>query len=272
MCTEKTDTGLTEAEVVANETVGGQLKLMSLRVDGWERSAPRPGQFIMLRVGPGLEPLLARPFGVAGFRVEGSAAVLDILYRVVGRGTTLMARLPAGGRVAFLGPLGRGFPIPEAGGQITLVAGGVGLPPLLFLASTLAEQGRADEVTLLYGETSRERLLDPGHTALPPVDLQICTDDGSYGGAGLVTDLLGQRVEEGTNGLYVCGPAAMMAAVFGMTSEMRSVSWYSLEARMACGFGVCSGCAVMTASGSYDRVCVNGPVFCGAELSVDSFV
>lgn len=272
MClNESAKSGLTEAVVSLHELVGTDLWRMALSVTGWTGKEPEPGQFIMLRASEGSEPLLARPFGVAGFDQNGESAVFEIIYRVVGRGTRLMARWVLGRKVSFLGPLGRGFTLPAEGSSSLLVAGGVGLPPLLALARKMEALGRAGEVSLVYGEASRDRLIDMGSGMFPDVETATCTEDGSCGTRGLVTGLLDAKNNGEGRHLFVCGPNLMMKAVMDLTADRCLSSQYSLEARMACGFGVCSGCAVKLASGNYVRVCREGPVFSGSDLSQDSF-
>ncbi|TNF47997.1 dihydroorotate dehydrogenase electron transfer subunit [bacterium] len=268
------NTALTQAIIGANWQVADQLWRLRLEVPVWTGGEPEPGQFIMLRVGDGYDPLLARPFGIAGFWKLGDGASFEILYRVVGRGTHTMTGWPAGRGVRFLGPLGNGFPVPPVKSQSLLVAGGVGLPPLLALARRMRALGREKELMLLYGETTNDRLLDLSIEQDLSVNYQTCTEDGSCGMKGLVTELLAERKHGARHHLYVCGPNPMMKAVHNMSEEKCITSHYSLESRMACGFGVCSGCAVNTGSGpdsNYVRVCCEGPVFPGRVLTEESF-
>jgi dihydroorotate dehydrogenase electron transfer subunit len=271
MCTQNTTTALHTGTVAVNEMVGDELWRMAIRVEDWQGPIPEPGQFIMLRVADGGEPLLARPFGVAGFEISDNRAHLEIIYRVVGRGTAMMAKLKDDTAVSFLGPLGRAFRAAPENTKCILVAGGVGLPPLLYLARVMVEDGRGSDLTLIYGETTRERLLDLDHRIIPAIEVVVCTDDGSCGQQGLVTDQLSAKLNGADLAIFTCGPNPMMAAIYAMTGESGLNVQFSLEARMACGFGVCSGCAVMTASGTYERVCVEGPVFSGDQLVPESF-
>jgi dihydroorotate dehydrogenase electron transfer subunit len=267
----ETNSALNSATVSQHELVGTDLWRTALSVPGWEGREPEPGQFVMVRVSDGGDPLLGRPFGIAGFDRNGESAVFEIIFRVVGKGTAMMSRWTPGEKVVFLGPLGKGFSMAPEGSRSILVAGGVGLPPLLALARQMANMERAGEVTLLYGEASRDRLLHLESRVFPGVDTYTCTEDGSCGTKGLVTDLLSERLDEPDTYLYVCGPNPMMKAVMDLTSGKGLPSQYSLEARMACGFGVCSGCAVMTAGSGYVRVCREGPVFSSEELTEESF-
>jgi len=270
MC-EKTVSALINASVSLNEKVARDTYRMILTTPDWHGEDPRPGQFLMLRAGRDTDPLLARPFGVSGFARVGNGAEVEIIYRTVGRGTRMMESWPAGQRASFLGPLGKGFALPPKGSSSLLVAGGVGLPPLLSLARAMEKLGRSGEVTLLYGEKGHEFILDPGSDFFPAMGTQTCTEDGSCGTPGMVTSLLeAMHLGEGFH-LFVCGPNPMMRAVLDLTGGRCLSSQYSLEARMACGFGVCSGCAVKLLSGDYVRVCKEGPVFDGKDLSEESF-
>lgn len=266
--------GLVEGSISYNELVAEDLWRMLISVDQWKDPAPAPGQFMMLRTTEGADPLLARPFGIAGFEKEGSGALLEIIYRMVGRGTWKMTQWVEGQSVSFLGPLGNGFKLPPEGSRSLLIAGGIGLPPLLSLARVMASLGRSDEITLLYGESSGNRLVDLDTRIFPSIEIEICTEDGSLGMRGLVTDLL--REKGGGEGyhIFACGPNAMMKAVLDLAGDKCLSAHFSLEARMACGFGVCMGCTVLVpgeGSRSYVRVCREGPVFDGKDLIEESF-
>ncbi|NOY85913.1 MAG: dihydroorotate dehydrogenase electron transfer subunit [Deltaproteobacteria bacterium] len=265
---------LTRARVISNTRVAEGLFIMRAEAAGWTGGDPAPGQFIMLRISDGDDPLLGRPFGIAGFRMIENGAEIDVIYRTVGRGTMAMATWVPGRAVRFLGPLGRGFPLPPKGSQSIFIAGGVGLPPLLALVRRMVELGRGEEVTLLYGEANAGRMLDLGNEKDLQVRFRICTEDGSGGFKGLVTDLLVSMGGLEDAHLYVCGPSPMMRAVHRLAQGKCLTSHYSLESRMACGFGVCMGCAVMVLSAGkteYVRACREGPVFPGGMLVEESF-
>jgi len=268
---EAVEPALTNAVVSLHEAVARDTFRMILTIHEWRGKEPLPGQFMMLRITDDSDPLLARPFGISGFERKEEGADVEIMYRVVGRGTRLMEGWSPGQRTAFLGPLGRGFTLPPEGSSSLLVAGGVGLPPLLAMARNMEKLGRAGELSLVYGETSHDRLIDLGSDVFPRIEVETCTEDGSCGTQGLVTGLLeGKDNGEGRH-LFVCGPNPMLKAVMDLTLDRCLSAQYSLETYMACGFGVCSGCAVKLASGDYVRVCREGPVFKGSELSQESF-
>ncbi len=281
---------LRDAVLTAHRDAGEGVGSLSFSCARWEGEEPVPGQFLMLRVAAGSDPLLHRPFGFAGFVRKGAGAEFEAWFRVVGRGTALMAEWAAGERVVLAGPLGKGFPLPapgaapgtdsgaEAGEKPVLVAGGMGFPPLLFLARTLAGRRQGPSPLILYGAKTRRALAGLEELEKTGAEVACCTEDGSHGAGGLVTSLLAGRDLTGCR-LYACGPAPMLAEVRRLALARGIPVHLSLEARMACGFGVCSGCAVRTVpppgweegTPHYQRACREGPVFDGAELVDESF-
>lgn len=251
-------------EVAFNERLTPEIFLMGLRAPEMVARAA-PGQFVMIRVRPGLDPLLRRPFSLCGVRGD----LCLVLYRVVGRGTGLMAGTRPGARLDVLGPLGRGFRLPARGEALVLVGGGMGVAPLLFLA------GRAEgrPLRLLTGFATGADRVPLERVGGPLPDLRLATDDGSAGHAGPVTDLLeaclGEDAFGGGSPLSVCacGPRPMLKKVAALTRARRVSCQVSLEAAMACGLGACQGCAVRAADGrSYRHVCRDGPVFSAEDI------
>ncbi len=224
--------------------------------------AAQPGQFAMLSVRPdgasGHDPLLPRPFTF----LRARAGMVEVLIHAVGRGTALLAAANPGQRLRILGPLGHGFALPEdSKAQAIFVAGGIGVAPFLHFAERFDGRPRP---SLLYGARSERdlHLLDELSQAMEVV---VATEDGSRGLKGLVTGLLEPRLAAGEPlEVYTCGPEPMMAAVVRLCRGVKVQA--SLEARMACGVGVCRGCAVKKAQGGYLEVCADGPVRDGHEL------
>lgn len=220
----------------------------------------RPGQFLEVHV-PSPVPLLPRPMSLAGIDPDGGR--VSILYRVVGSGTTALAKLGPGDRLRVMGPLGNGFPDPE-GKRAVLVAGGTGIAPLLPLLKLTAPESQ-----LLYGAAEGAQMVDVDGPAAGRVRVQLATEDGSRGHQGLVTDLLERTLpESGAGVIYACGPRPMLAQVARQAFRLGVPAWVSLEERMACGVGACLGCSVMTDAG-YRRVCRDGPVFSAREVVWD---
>ncbi len=260
--------------VARNLDLGGGSFL--LEFDGGEIARTMaPGQFFMLGI-PGSEVLLRRPFSVCGLPgtfPDAPAGALQVLYKVIGRGTALLSELKNGSPLTILGPLGRGFALelPE-GVRPVIVAGGIGAAPFPALLAALAARGA--RAAMFYGARSS--------ADLPLLDwfdercagLVVTTDDGSLGRRGLVTEPVEEmlaRERPGSVRLYGCGPSPMLRALARVARERGVACELSLEAHMACGFGVCLGCVVPTLGPGgeivYQRVCVEGPVMPAETLA-----
>ena len=228
-----------------------------------------PGQFCMISPEPGLSDIfLPRPFSY--YRLTEPDTV-EILFRIVGKATRWMAKLNPGDRIHVFGPLGRGFTTRPDTTRAILVGGGIGLPPLVFLARKLAELQKNLEIDLLYGETTGARVIDLLGVLPERVRCRVATENGLVGHKGLVTELFSE-IFDGLDNLpavYTCGPKAMMAALAGMLNpeEIRLFE-ASLEENMACGIGICQGCAVPLKGDKvrYECCCTQGPVFNGFEI------
>jgi dihydroorotate dehydrogenase electron transfer subunit len=257
-----------DARVVARSDEGGANHRLVLAVDGWPHAAP--GQFVMLSPGvrAGAErtdPLLPRPMAVYRQRAVAGGAEVEILFKRHGRGTALLALARPGETVRLVGPLGRGFALPEPGESPILVAGGTGIASVYELAAILSAAGRP-AVVLLGARRAADLMAEDDFAALSG-PLRIATEDGSRGGRGLVTDLLARELRELPNPrVYACGPTAMMRRASEIALAAGAPCSVSLENPMACGFGVCLGCAAPMAGGGYALVCRDGPVFDAAQV------
>jgi len=250
---ELLDCAVVEARRLADD-------LILLRLAPPRRFVAEPGQFAMLRpTAPRGIALLGRPMSVLGAGDEAS-----FLIRRCGQGTEALAALRAGDRVAVLGPLGRGWGSPATGAAPVLVAGGVGLAPLLFAAREMA--GRGLRARVLYGARTASQLVLTDDAATVAA-LEVATDDGSAGHHGPVTELLepALRAAGGAAEVWTCGPEGMMERVARIALGAGLRCKVSLEARMACGRGLCLGCARLDATGAPRYVCSDGPVL-DAEL------
>lgn len=224
-----------------------------------EVAPSRPGQFYMVRGDWGADPLLNRPLSILG--EDPDRGLLRFLVKEVGEGTRRLRTLDAGESLWALGPLGRPFPDPPSS-PAALVGGGVGVPPLVYLAQRLKARG-CDFVFFQGARTAGDLLAleELQEAAVSPV---LCTEDGSLGERGLVTAPLARRLMD-FSCVYACGPEGMLQAVQALCAGKRPC-YLSLEARMGCGYGVCLGCVVSVERGgkrSYERVCEEGPVFEG---------
>jgi len=260
------DYACVKGKIIANrEAVPGHFK-MTIEAPFIARTA-RPGQFVMVKTGEGDVPLLRRPFGI--YRADKEGRSIEILYRIVGLGTRLLSEMPSGAGLEIIGPLGNGFDVNAAGDAPLLVAGGVGVASLLPLAEALTSAG-ADAVTLI-GVRRSDELLAVAAFENAGAGVKIATEDGSRGYRGYVTDLMDEIIgsQEGCSAVYSCGPQPMLKKVASISARYGVPCQVSLEATMACGFGVCLGCIVKTGpdGSQYKRVCREGPVFNAEEIA-----
>jgi dihydroorotate dehydrogenase electron transfer subunit len=224
----------------------------------------RPGQFVMIQVQDGTDPLLRRPISLCGSGTE----TVEILFQVRGSGTKLMASWNPGHAVNVIGPFGNGFIIPVDMQAAALVAGGIGAAPLLFLAKVLSAEFK--KITFIFGSATRiDSAILSGVEGRINEYLHV-TEDGSTGHAGLVTGAFESRVNTGEFGsgrtcIYSCGPFPMLKKVARIAASHTIPCQVSLEAHMACGVGACLGCVVETKDG-FKRVCADGPVFDSSVL------
>lgn len=255
---------LHSATIVQHRRAGGEYFRLILEARGLAASAA-PGRFVMLRVSGNLDPLLARPFGIASAPDRNT---IELYYRVAGRGTALLSALEPGTTLGLTGPVGNGFPRPGRRETPLLVAGGSGFPPLLFFAERFSGRAR------LFAGSRDKGCLPPAGVMKRFRDtvqsIHYATEDGSLGVCGFVTDSLFAFLE-GPGGaerpvIYACGPRPMLAAVSAVAARRKVPCYVSMEERMACGLGVCMGCAVPAAGGGYRRVCAEGPVFDACDL------
>ena len=211
----------------------------------------RPGQFVNLR----LEGLfLRRPISVC----DREGDTLTLIYKAVGRGTERMSRLPAGETLDVLVGLGNGYNLSRAGDAPLLVGGGVGVPPLFWLARELRAAGK--KVSVVLGFNSAEDMFYEEEFTALGCEVAVTTVDGSWGRKGFVTDALPPEYSY----FYSCGPLPMLRA---LDRAARTEGEFSLEERMGCGFGACMGCTCQTESGP-KRICREGPVFRRGEVKL----
>lgn len=268
---------LESATVLDQQRVARQT--FRLRLQAPEIAATgRAGQFVMVRVSDGIDPLLRRPFSF--HRIDLDAGMFEILYRVVGRGTLELSQKNPGTRLSCLGPLGNGFTPPDhVEPPVALVAGGIGIAPMLELIRTLVsriDRDRASDIHLFYGVRDAGELLPPEYFEPFGITVHTSTDDGSKGYCGFVTQLLDQVAEQRNlsfSSLYSCGTLAMQYQVARRAIEHRIPAQLSLESLMACGVGACLGCALPAphptrpSEDHYQHVCVNGPIFDPGSIS-----
>jgi dihydroorotate dehydrogenase electron transfer subunit len=234
-----------------------------------------PGQFAMLKSGRATEPLLRRAMAYYRSQIIENTRYVEFIYQILGRGTQALAQLGRGEEVAFLGSLGNSYNIEAARNrEAYLVAGGVGSAAVFMLAEELMRQ--KIPVRLFIGGASQGDLcgLNDFIELLGHDRVHCATLDGSYGEAGFVTAPLEKRLGAGSADsvmIYACGPDPMLHAVSRIAETKRIPAELSLESPMACGFGVCVGCAVAVKHDCpegfvYKKVCTDGPVFRSEDL------
>jgi len=263
---------LENGRVVAQRLLIPGHYVLTVEAPGISRTG-RPGQFVMIDVAatnriphPLYDPLWRRAFGL--YHMYPEQGRFDILYRAGGKGSNLLAMAAPGDQLSILGPLGNGFPLHEARPVVALVGGGTGVPPLVALAGALAARG-IQARAYIGGRTSTQ-LFGLDDFAALGIPVTVSTDDGSAGVRGVVTDILRPDAERGVTGsVYACGPTPMLRAVQGLVRDYGLPCYLSVEAYMACGRGLCLGCAVRLAGDGqprYAHACTDGPVFRADEV------
>ncbi len=240
-----------EATVISNDEIMPGVYL--IRLDCLPIAPPaRPGQFVMVRCGEGAEYQLRRPLSI--HQLDGNK--LALLFNVVGRGTQWLSQCQASDKINLLGALGNGYTIHPDSKKLLLVAGGIGIAPLVFMANEAISKGK--EVTLLLGAPAAGQLY-PIRLLPAGVRLVTATEDGSTGEKGLITDIL-PGFTGGADQVFACGPVDMYRTMARMPELKDKPAQISLEMRMGCGLGVCYGCTVKTKKG-LKQVCKDGPIF-----------
>ncbi len=273
----------TKAEILLNQKIGPDYFKIVLRLNDFNDTV-KPGQFFHIRAGTDYDPLLRRPLSL--HRLGDELNVVELLYRVVGKGTQLMSRRSKGTYLDVIGPLGNGFKIEKAQRNFIIVAGGMGAAPLLALCDELAKF-RKKSITVILGAKTADYIVCEKEFRDLGTNVLVITDDGSKGTTGLATDMLvevikkfdlretaGPLTDKDTSSItigsyhpsvevYTCGPKDMLKEIAKICRHYNLKAQASFEERMGCGLGACLGCVVNTVNG-YKRVCKDGPVF---ELS-----
>lgn len=230
----------------------------------WDKAAPspEPGQFFTIRVSDGTVPLLRRPFAFSAF--DGNKGTASMIFQKRGSATCLLSAKMKGHGLDVMGPLGQPFPMPDSGEKALLVAGGIGLGPIVFLAQTL----RREKIPVIMVFGCRTASLLPSGGGFSASEAVICTDDGSRGFKGTAGDYI-KSIERSVGDetvIYACGPQPMLKTCHEFAGRRGCDCFVSVEQVMACGVGACMGCAVKSAGGGYKRACTEGPVFNSKDL------
>jgi dihydroorotate dehydrogenase electron transfer subunit len=249
------------APVISCRQILDGIFVVSLRAPQIARSSA-PGQFVNVRCANGCLPLLRRPFSIS--RVEGDE--IELMFNVVGQGTTLLSQKRAGETLDVLGPLGVPFRLQGNYETAILVGGGLGVAPFPFLTDALRKAKK--RVQTIVGARSAKQLIEEGLS-----HVQLATDDGSKGFRGTAIDLLKTIVQRDASmktKLFGCGPTKMLSALSEFARARGIECELSLEGDMGCGMGICQGCPVERADGKkkYSLVCVDGPTFNSNEIMI----
>lgn len=234
-------------QIVENAQIAPGVFLLDLAGD--TSMVKAPGQFCQVQI-PGF--YLRRPISLCDWDENG----MTLIYKAVGRGTDALSRLETGAVLDILNGLGNGYDVADCGARPLAIGGGVGIPPLYALTKALLAAGKQPSVILGFNRKEEIFLKDEFEELGVPVTLT--TVDGSAGVRGFVTDALPDNYDS----VFACGPLPMLRAVYAKCPDPGQ---FSLEERMACGFGACMGCTVQTNHGPR-RVCKDGPVFRKEEL------
>jgi len=251
-----------DARIIGNRSLGERYGLLSLRLKEMGRSFG-PGQFVQMEIPGRPDLIMRRPMSPLRIVEEDGEFRMDVLYLVVGEGTRHLTGLREGGTINLLGPLGRSFAPPADHGPAFLVAGGTGLGPIYMLAQELCE---SHDVTFFYGARNAAELFCRDDIQAFRGRTVFCTDDGSFGRKGVVTEVLKRQLSRIRPTLYACGPKGMLAAVQELSRDQDLAAQVSLEERMGCGVGACLSCAVESTGGGYMMVCKDGPVFQAGDV------
>ncbi len=264
-----------DAELIRKEQITSSIYRLTFSAPQIAGAA-KPGQFVMLNTLATFDPLLRRPFSIHQI---SSAGHLQILFKVLGKGTQYLSQLEVGEVMNVIGPLGKGFQAPGAGEtNIALVGGGMGIAPLYFLGKWLVRNSKTAPINLkafLGAANGAEVTTLADDFKELGIEAFCATDDGSFGEHGLVTALLdAHMVSSGLQwNVFSCGPYPMMKAVAAKCSQNNWPCQVSMETMMACGISACLGCAIpkvtndiIAGPGAYHYVCKDGPVFQASEI------
>ncbi len=257
------------AELVKKEQLKPDIFKFSVKAPSIVKEA-KPGNFIEIRVTDQLDPFLRRPISI--YNLDRENGILEFIFQVKGKGTELLAKREEGKNIDIVGPIGYGTFKYDSYEKIAIIGGGIGVFPLYELAKCAKTDNK--KVTTYLGFRSKDFVVLEEEFAKVSNELVLTTDDGSYAKEGFAINYLEKDIEEGKiDAIYACGPLPMLKAVQKLAIEKEIPCQISLEEKMACGLGVCLGCAVKTAKSPKDapeywHVCKAGPVFHAKDVEI----
>ena len=258
-----------KAKLLEKEELKPGIFKFSVQADEIVNTA-RPGNFIEIRVNDDIEPFLIRPISI--YNMDKEKGILEFIFQVKGKGTTILAKRNEGEAIDIVGPLGFGTFKYSSYENLAIIGGGIGVFPLYELAKSAKNENK--NVNTYLGFRNKDLVVLENEFKQVSNQLTITTDDGSYSQKGFAIDFLKKDIEAGKiDSIYACGPLPMLRAVRELALEKNIPCQISLEERMACGLGVCLGCAVKTAKSSkeapeYWHVCKAGPVFQAKDVEI----
>ena len=250
------------------ELVTGIFKF-SVQADEIIKTA-KPGNFIEIRVNDDIEPFLRRPISI--HNMDRDNGILEFIFQEKGKGTRILSSRREGELIDIVGPLGFGTFKYSNYQNLAIIGGGIGVFPLYELAKCAQSENK--NINTYLGFRNKDLVVLENDFRNVSNNLTITTDDGSYAQKGFAIDFLKKDIEEGKiDSIYACGPLPMLRAVKNLALEKNIPCQISLEEKMACGLGVCLGCAVQTAASSketpeYWHVCKAGPVFQAKDVEI----
>ena len=257
------------AELVKKEQLKPDIFKFSVKAPNIVKNS-KPGNFIEIRISDQTEPFLRRPISI--YNLDKENGILEFIFQVKGKGTKILAQREVGSQIDIVGPIGYGTFQYENYEKIAIIGGGIGVFPLYELAKCAKQANK--NVTTYLGFRSKDFVVLENEFKEVSNKLVLTTDDGSYAEKGFAINYLEKDIEEGKiDSIYACGPLPMLKAVQKLAIEKDIPCQISLEEKMACGLGVCLGCAVKTAKSpkeapEYWHVCKAGPVFNAKDVEI----
>lgn len=257
------------AELVNKEQLKPDIFKFSVKAPSIVKEA-KPGSFIEIRVSEQLDPFLRRPISI--YNLDRENGILEFIFQVKGKGTEILAKREVGKQIDIVGPIGYGTFKYESYQNIAIIGGGIGVFPLYELAKCAKADNK--NVTTYLGFRSKDFVVLEEEFKKVSHQFVLTTDDGSYAQKGFAINFLEKDIEEGKiDAIFACGPLPMLKAVQKLAIEKNIPCQISLEEKMACGLGVCLGCAVKTAKSpkeapEYWHVCKAGPVFNAKDVEI----
>lgn len=228
----------------------------------------KPGQFLEIRVINNIEPLLRRPISI--YNADENKGEIEFIFQIKGKGTNILAERKEGEELDIIGPLGHGTFNLNNYKNIAIIGGGIGIFPLHELSKRAKNAGINSKIYI--GFRNKELVILENEFKEVCEELILTTDDGSYAKNGFAINYLKEDIKKNKpDCIYACGPLPMLKAVQALAKEENIPCQISLEERMACGIGVCLGCAVKYVGKdevNYKHVCKNGPVFDATDVEI----